>query len=393
MVDQLTDLMRAEADALDIPHPPTTTIVRKGRLARRSRVVVPVLAAVAAASVVGAVVLLPGTGAAPGDPVVARTERAPAAFTSAEAAEARTAYADKGAYAAGRRVWFGDLDRGVEIDDPAVRGLYYTSAGLLVRHGKDYVMDGSSRDGYSLVGTDGSVADLDISVGDVSPSTDPTQPYFAYAQPDGDAWRVVVLDLRTGAAAAVVQVDGSFTWGGWDAPPVSLSGDRVYVGLDDEIAVVDWRSGNVSSTPLDGSRYPDISADRFLDLDNGSGDASVRVVEALTGKVLLDLPDIGDRWASLSPDGSHVLVLPYMPVDENGQIGFLDGAVLYSVDTGDSNELPASPVGGYGWTPGGAVISVSGGELRACDLAGCSTTSIAAGPAGTIRLGGVVNEA
>ena len=229
----------------------------------------------------------------------------------------------------------------------------------------------------------------------MSPSTDPTQPYLAYARRAADDWEVVVLDLRTGEPAAVVPVSGSFTWGGWDAPPVALSGDLVYVGLDDDITAVDWRTGEVTPTPLEGSRYPDISADRFLDLDNGSGDASVRVRDAGTGEVLLDLPDIGDNWASLSPDGSQVLVLPYFPMDEDGQIGALDGAVLYSVDTGQHTDLPASPVGGYGWTPSGAVISVDGAELTSCDLAGCESTPIPpeAVGAGTIRLGGMVNEA
>src|SRR6476620_10620656 len=35
MVDRLTDLMRAEADTLDIPHPPTEAILHDGRDAKR----------------------------------------------------------------------------------------------------------------------------------------------------------------------------------------------------------------------------------------------------------------------------------------------------------------------------------------------------------------------
>ena len=394
MVDVLTELMRAEADFLDVPPPPTAAIMRDGRRARRTRLVLPGLAAVAAASVVGALVLIPGTK--PGDPTVGRSERAPASFTSAEAAAAQEAYAESGAYAAGSEVFFGDLPQGVEIADPAVRGLYYTSAGLLVRHGKDYVMDGSGPEGYSLVGTDGSVAGLGISLGDVSPSTDPTQPYLAYARPAAGEWEVVILDLRSGKPAAVVPVEGSFTWGGWDAPPVALAGDRVYVGLDDETVAVEWRTGKATPTPLGGSRYPDINADRFLQIDNSdSARTSVQVKDALTGEVLRDLPDVGDRWASLSPDGSQVLVLPYMPVDEDGQIGLLDGAVLYSVDSGRSAEIPASPTGGYGWTPDGSVISVAGAELTRCDLDGCDTMPIdpEVVSSGTVRLGGMVNEA
>ena len=334
-------------------------------------------------------------GAQPGDPSVGRSERAPASFTSAEARAAEEAYAEFGAYAAGSQVFFGDLQQGVRIDDPAVRGLYYTSAGLLVRHGRDYVMDGSGPEGYSLVGTDGSVAGLDISLGDVSPSTDPTQPYLAYARPAAGEWEVIILDLRNGKPTAVVPVDGSFTWGGWDAPPVALAGDRVYVGLDDATVAVEWRTGRTTATPLGGSRYPDINADRMLQIDNAvSASTSVQVKDALTGEVLRDLPDVGDRWASLSPDGSRVLVLPYMPVDEDGRIGLLDGAVLYSVDNGRSAEIRASPTGGYGWTPDGSVISVAGSQLTRCDLDGCATMPIdpEAVGSGTVRLGGMVNE-
>ena len=288
------------------------------------------------------------------------------------------------------------------MGDPAVRGLYYTSAGVLVRHGKDYPMDGSSRDGYSLVGTDGSVTGLDLRIGDVSPSTDPAQPYFAYARPDEDEWEVVVLDLTSGTPAAVVPVEGAFAWGGWDAPPVALSGDRVYVGLDDATVVIDWRTGETTATPLPSSTYPDIDADRYLQVENRvSADGielqvSVRVRDALTGDTLLELPDVRDRWASLSPDGERVLVLPYMNFDGDGQIQRLTDAVLYDVDTGDKLALPASPEGGYGWTPDGSIIYLSHDGIARCNIKTCSTQPIAEGlrlDEGTVRLGGIVNEA
>jgi hypothetical protein len=232
----------------------------------------------------------------------------------------------------------------------------------------------------------------------VSPSTDPTQPYLAYAREGADDWEVVVLDLRDGKTAAIVPVAGAFTWGGWDAPPVALSGHRVYVGLDEEVVAVDWRTGEATSTDLPGSRYPDINADRYLQIENDTTDsglnATVRVLDATTGEALLDLPDVGDRFASLSPDGKYVLVLPYLPMDEDGQVGALDGAVLYSVDSGQSVDLPGSRLGGYGWTPTGSVISVNNGDLVLCALEGCATTPIdpRSWNGGTVRLGGMVNE-
>ena len=61
------------------------------------------LAAVAAATVVGAFVHI--SGMTSGDPTVARSERTPASFTSAEVAAAQKAYAESGAYAAGSEVF------------------------------------------------------------------------------------------------------------------------------------------------------------------------------------------------------------------------------------------------------------------------------------------------
>jgi hypothetical protein len=398
VVDRLTQLMRAEADTLDIPHPPIATIVGDGRRARRRRYTVPALAAAAAVAAVGALTVLPGMNSDPGDATVAVHERQAASFSSEQSAAAAKAYTRSGAFAAGSKVYFGDYRKGVEVQDPAVRGLYYTSAGVLVRHGKDYAMDGSSRDGYSLVGTDGSVAGLDLAIGDVSPSTDPTQPYLAYARKGAVDWEIIILDLRTGKPAATVPFEGAFTWGGWDAPPVALSGDRVYVGLDDGTLAVNWRTGETTATSLPASRYPDVNADRYLQVDNdtsgGALNATVQVLDATTGEVLLSLPDVGDRFASLSPDGKHVLVLPYLPMDEDGQVGALDNAVLYDVGTGDSVDLPASPQGGYGWTPDGSVISVDSEALTLCAFeTECVTTPLnpEASSNGTIRLGGMVN--
>jgi hypothetical protein len=396
VVERLTDLMHAEAYTLDIPTPPTATIVREGRRLRRTRVAVPTLKVAAAAAAVSALVLVPGLNSEPDDPTVTVHERQLASFTSVQAAAAERTYADSGAFAVGTEIYFGDFPRGVDIDDKAVRGLYYTSAGVLVQHGKNYAMDGSSRDEYSLVGTDGSVKGLNLALGDVSPSTDAKQPYLAYAREAGKDWEVVVLDLRDGKPVAVLPVAGSFSSGGWDAPPVALSGDLVYVALDDETVALNWRTGDVTGTDLPSSRYPDINAGRYLQVDNDtSGDtlnASVQVLDAGTGEVLLDLPDVGDRFASLSPDGTHVLVFPYLIIDEDGQIRPMDGAVLYDVDSGRGVDLPKSSRGGYGWTPDGSVISVDDGRLVECDFAGCTTTGPPAANGETIRLGGMVNE-
>src|SRR3954471_6059916 len=39
----------------------------------------------------------------------------------------------------------------------------------------------------------------------------------------------LVTDLDTGAELSRTVIDGRFTWGGWEAPPVALDGDLVWV--------------------------------------------------------------------------------------------------------------------------------------------------------------------
>lgn len=409
MTDRLAQLLRDEADGLDIPHPRLDAILLDGRRERRRRLTAPVIGSVAAAAVVGAVLVVPGlvSGDGSGDGSVTVHDRSGAIFSGATARAARAAYARGGAFAAGSKVYFGNSDAyAVQIDDPAVKSVYYTSAGVLVRHGKDYAMDDASRDGYSLVATNGSVTGLDLDIGDVSPSTDATQPYFAYARPaQGDAdWEVILLDLHDGSVAATVPVDGDFSWGGWDAPPVALEGDRVYIALDDAMQAVDWRTGETTTTPLPSSTYPDIDADRYLSIDDGVTadgmelDATIRVRDALSGETLLDLPDVGDRFASLSPDGEHLMVLPYLMIGDDGQAQRMTDAVLYTVDTGERMDLPPSEIGAYGWTPDGLVFSVTEDSVTLCDAdaADCSTTpldlDLAGGELATLRLGGMINE-
>ena len=83
---------------------------------------------------------------------------------------------------------------------------------------------------FSLVRNDGSVQPLDVTFEEVVPSTDPTQPYLAYAQVTDGTVEVVVLDVTSETEVARVTVPGNLSWGGWRAPPVALDGDHVYVG-------------------------------------------------------------------------------------------------------------------------------------------------------------------
>ena len=54
------------------------------------------------------------------------------------------------------------------------------------------------------------------------PSTDPDQPYLAYAEEVDGVVQVVVLDVRDESEVARVPVPDAKKWGGWVAPPVAL---------------------------------------------------------------------------------------------------------------------------------------------------------------------------
>ena len=137
---------------------------------------------------------------------------------------------------------------------------------------------------YTLVDADGQTTDFTLELGDRAPGTDPTQPYLAYADKTDDPgrWNVVLRDVRTGDVYRAIPVAGTFTWGGWVAPPVALSGSHVYVGLDDATLDIAWQDATVTrATSLPASNMPTVAGGRVV-LENDRTEV-VRVVDAQTG--------------------------------------------------------------------------------------------------------------
>jgi hypothetical protein len=62
-------------------------------------------------------------------------------------------------------------------------------------------------------------------------------------------WDLVVTDVVTGRQVARTTVAGRFTWGGWEAPPVSMLGTTMWAHFDDGWTAYDWASGTVSKVP------------------------------------------------------------------------------------------------------------------------------------------------
>jgi hypothetical protein len=359
MTDRLATLMHSEADALDVPSPPTPEILAAGRRIRRTSTAWRAGAAAAALVVVTGVTVgaLQGRGK-----------------DEATVPPAATPAVSEG-YAVDDTVY---VDGGKAATLPEVaQSLYYTSAGILVRTNKDGASDGGAPFHFELVHADGTATKLGVTLGEVVPSTDAAEPYLAWATMTGDTIHVIVHDVATDEDIANVDVPGKFRWGGWEAPPVALSGDFVYVGTDHQTQVVNWRTGETSTTDVvPGSTVPSVMGGRTFLVRHGS----ITVTDVATGKTLLEIP-YGQGAPDLSPDGRYALV--------SGR----DRATIYDVDNGADVSVPA---GTWGWSADGdEVFRVHGSTMTTCSAAtgDCADSSIPPlGGDATVRYAGQTFE-
>ncbi len=337
MTDRLATLLHGEVETLDLPSAPASEILAAGHRLRRRRtwtqrgVGAAALAVVATAA--GVVTL--GGGA---------SEKSPASGGTGGTF----------AYASGDHVFVGTGGTQATMPEFA-QTLYYTSAGVLVRTNKDGSSDGGAPFHFELVKDDGTTTKLGVTLGEVTPSVDAAQPYLAWATMSGGHVRVIVHDVTTDRDVATVDVPGTFDWGGWDAPPVSLSGDHVYVAMNDTAQVVNWRTGAVSpSTTVPGSTFPDVQGGRML---RTHGDTT-QVIDVTTGKSLLEVPGGVDSLVQLSPDGRFVMVSGNQgaarPTPED----------VYDVGTGAKVRIPTSS---WGWSSdSSSVFRVEGATMTIC---------------------------
>ena len=374
MTERLALLLRQEADTLDVPAPDAAGIVGDGRRLRRRRRAVEGVALVAVVAAVGAIaVVVPRIGGG-----------------SSELPAASAAELEGWAVASGSTVQLG-TGQTVHVDGK-VKSVYYTSAGVLVRAGAEAATDAPDST-YTLVDADGQTSDFALELGDRVPGTDPTQPYLAYAEKTDDPgrWDVVLRDVRTGDVYRNIPVNGTFTWGGWVAPPVALSGSHVYVGLDDATLDIAWKDATVTrATTLPASNMPTVAGGRVV-LENDRTEV-VRVVDAQTGEVLLELPQ-ADRLLSLSPDGTHAIAVPWRSCDDEDTCTWdKPTAIVYDLATGRHREIDIRDAS-YGWTPAGDLLRVDQDSVDVCqpDTAICHSTPVTV-HGRSLRLGGTSYE-
>jgi hypothetical protein len=339
MTDRLSTLLHDEADRLEIPAPRTADVLIHGRRVIRRRARTLGAATVAVVAIAG------------GSLMVGHRQHHDTATPVAPASEAP----EQLAYSVGDTVYLGD-DGSVSATMPEVpQTLYYTSAGVLVRTNRTGASDGGAPFHFELVEPDGTTSKLGVTLGHVVPSADPNQPYLAWATMQGGHIQVVVHDVTTDQDVTTLDVPGSFTWGGWSAPPVALDGDIVYVATDHATTTVNWRTGATGTTQAVPAAFPDVRDGHAL----VSGLHGSSVVDVATGKQLLDLGRPMTQLAMLSPDGRYAAL-----------VGFTGGPPhpleVYDVATGNKLTLSASG-DSWGWSSLHELFTVHGDHLMTCD--------------------------
>jgi hypothetical protein len=186
-----------------------------------------------------------------------------------------------------------------------------------------------------------------------------------------------VHDAASDEELARVTVEGTFTWGGWEAPPVAIDGDHVWVHFDGHWTDVDWRTGDARDVP---------ATDRTYELANGRYAVQrddVWEVRSWSDRSLLGSVDLPRGWyAFFSPDGRYLRAFP----NETSPAHWVPR--VYDTATGSGRMVPDAG-DDFGWTPAGDLLVVADGELKVCPPPGseCATRPFDR-DTGDLRIGG-----
>lgn len=367
MTEQLKELLHQQATRVEVPALDAGALVRRGRSVRRRRRTVTGLAVLATVAVVGAGGFLTQQARH------GSTEPVPYSATTYD--ELGAFAVDSELYVAGEHIPF----------DEAVKSFSYTANGVVVRSGTSPWTDDGDVDHYTLVSPDGSRVEVDLTTHDRVVATEPDSTHLAYAAPHGDRWDVVVIDLMTGNELSRTTIDGRFTWGGWEAPPVALDGDRVWVHLDGGWTEVDWRTGASRAVP-GTERVYEVANGRYA-VQGRDGSWTIRSMETGDQVARLALPK--GWYGMFSPDGAKMKFFDQddgAPGSEGGTPPF-----VYDIDTGEHTAIPGK-AWDFGWTPNGDLLTIDRGTVETCPLPGgqCFPTglSVEMRPNSTVKLGG-----
>ena len=368
MTERLNQLLRDEADRLDVPPVPADATLGRGRALRRRRTAAMVGVTAAALAVTGGIVVAVSGG--DGDRAI---EPAPSPTAAA---------ADVPAFGFGSKVHLGG--RTATVPD-TVHSLHYTSEGVLVRSNpNDGGSDGSGPESLTLVRYDGTTTDLGTVPEGVGPATDPTEPVYVLAEERGDGFVAVVRDATTGETTDEVPLP-DLPPSYWEVPPLALDGDTLYVGYKSEAVAVDLGAGEHEVVDGMSGGIPEVADGRFLSAKG----TSISVIDAGSGEPVSTIEVGHDAWGTLSPDGRYLGVATFN--DET----FQNDYAVYDVASGDPVDLgPLSRGQDLGWTAAGSACAVVKGSLTTCDLAtgDCSKVEAPVPADAFVKLGGRIYE-
>ncbi len=335
MTERLKQLLDHEADDLAVPAPATDAVLRRGRsLRRRNRMALGAGAAAVAVIVGGSVLAFAGGD---GD----RTAPDPAT----------PPIGNNAVFSYGNQVFYNGPDDRAEIQDNAVKSLFYTSAGVLVRHGDNANSDGGGPQRFSLVTPDGTVNRLGLETEGAVHASDVDQPYVTYAEEVDGQLQVVVYDVAADAEEARVTVGP--TTESWF--PVSIDGETVYVedGYDNPAYAVDWRSGNVTESDI--ASVWNVADGRVT----ATADRQATVVDVASGDVLVSS---SSGSFALSPDGRYAL----LTADEEDLAPDQEVPMeVFDLTSESSVTILGTPYD-WGWTADGDLFQVADNQVRTC---------------------------
>lgn len=372
MTELLSRLLHDEATDLVVPPAPLADVLARGRRVRRARTrlrVVGVSCLVAACAVgLLAVRERGGDRQLDGELRIAETSRAMAAYVS------------DGAYSVDDELVIGAN----RFDWPErIKALHYTSAGVVVQSGENPDRDeGGSR--YALVTPTGEWSPIDVTLDDQVAGFETGSTHFAYAEPSGTGYDLVVHDAASDVELARQHVDLGRKFGGWRAPPVAIHGDLVWVHGELGWTQWNWGSGVVQAVPGTASTY-EVGGGVWADWQ----DRERWLIRSTADSGLVRELDLRPGWYGfLSPDGRYLRAFPNL----RGSASRVDYE-FFSVATGKAWQLrdlvESHDRVELGWSPDGHVLQLVDDTLSTCDpdTGVCTVTATDVG-AGSVRLGG-----
>jgi hypothetical protein len=193
---------------------------------------------------------------------------------------------------------------------------------------------------------------------------------------------VVVHDVVTDRELARVTVLDHTVKTGWDAPPVSIDGDVVWVRTNPGWTRVNWRTGEVRAVPDTQDTF-ELQNGRYAVQRGNVWEIRSMADESLVGEVRM----LQGWYAFFSPDGRYMRSFP------NNVTNFDERPDSYVHDLSGGTRFNHADAGyDIGWTPDGHLLVLDGQTVRSCEPMSDACSVRAFDGSGSVKLGGAPYE-